>query len=155
MESSETLESQINRSEYKILIVDDVFLNIKVAIKLLEKYGANCIDSCSSGAECIDKIRRGGKYDLLFLDDMMPKMSGVETFHYLKALPDFNVPTIALTANAISGMREKYLEDGFYDVSDAITVRERTAKIISDENPELTAIEVYIKLIEEKRQAGE
>lgn len=49
----------------------------------------------------------------------------------------------------------KYLEENSYDIPDAITVKERTAKIISVENPELTAIEVYIKLIEEKKQAGE
>lgn len=48
-----------------------------------------------------------------------------------------------------------YLKENTYDLPDAITIKERTAKIISDENPELTAIEVYIKLIEEKRQAGE
>lgn len=49
----------------------------------------------------------------------------------------------------------KYLEENSYDIPDAISVKGRTAKIISDENPELTAIEVYIKLIEEKKQAGE
>jgi len=49
----------------------------------------------------------------------------------------------------------KYLEENSYNIPDAITVKERSAKVISDENPELTAIEVYIKLIEEKRQAGE
>lgn len=48
-----------------------------------------------------------------------------------------------------------YLKENTYDLPEAITIKERTAKIISDENPELTAIEVYIKLIEEKRQAGE
>ena len=46
---------------------------------------------------------------------MMPRMSGVETLKHLKELPDFNIPTVALTANAISGMREKYLADGFDD----------------------------------------
>ena len=55
------------------------------------------------------------KYDLIMLDDMMPKMSGVKTLKKLKAIPGFNIKTVALTANALTGMREKYLSDGFDD----------------------------------------
>ena len=58
---------------------------------------------------------QGEKYDLILLDDMMPQMSGSETFVKLKEIPSFSIPTIALTANAISGMKEKYLEAGFDD----------------------------------------
>ena len=54
-------------------------------------------------------------YDLILMDDMMPRMSGVETFHNLRDLPEFNIPVIALTANAISGMKEKYISEGFSD----------------------------------------
>ena len=73
------------------------------------------IDTCLSGFECIDKINAGEKYDLILLDDMMPKMSGVETLQKLKQMESFNIPTVALTANAIAGMKEKYLADGFDD----------------------------------------
>lgn len=97
-----------------ILIVDDNTINIKVATRLLKDYNV-AIDSCESGQECIDKIKSGNTYDLILMDDMMPKMSGVETLHNLKQIPNFNTPTVALTANAISGMKEKYLQDGFDD----------------------------------------
>ena len=59
------------------------------------------------------KTKIEGKYDLIFMDDMMPKMSGTETFHKLKEDPNFNTPVVVLTANAIAGMEEKYLSEGF------------------------------------------
>ena len=52
---------------------------------------------------------------MILLDDMMPKMSGVETLKKLKEIPGFNITTIALTANALTGMKEKYLSEGFDD----------------------------------------
>lgn len=98
----------------RILIVDDNKINLKVATRLLKDYNAT-IDEALSGFECIDKINNGESYDLILLDDMMPKMSGVETLHKLKEIEGFNIPTVALTANAISGMKEKYLSEGFDD----------------------------------------
>ena len=98
-----------------ILLVDDTSLNLKVATKLLQKFNADNVITCDSGFACLEKIQRGEQYDLILLDDMMPKMSGVETLKKLKEIPGFNTPTIALTANAITGMREKYLADGFDD----------------------------------------
>lgn len=98
----------------KILIVDDNKINLKVASRLLKDY--NCIiETAESGIEAIEKIKAGSQYDLILMDDMMPKISGVETLKQLKALPGFSIPTVALTANAISGMREKYLQEGFQD----------------------------------------
>ena len=73
------------------------------------------IETANSGFECIDKINDGNHYDLVLLDDMMPKMSGVETLKRLKENNTYNIPTVALTANAISGMKEKYLSEGFSD----------------------------------------
>ena len=99
----------------RILLVDDTSLNLKVATKLLQRFNADNVITCDSGFACLEKIQRGEQYDLILLDDMMPKMSGVETLKKLKEMPGFNVPTIALTANAITGMREKYLADGFDD----------------------------------------
>ena len=109
------VKDTLDLNNVRIMLVDDTALNLKVATKLLEKYNANQVVTCSSGFECLDRIKRGEVYDLILLDDMMPKMSGVETLHQLKQIPGFNVPTVALTANAISGMREKYLRDGFDD----------------------------------------
>jgi CheY-like chemotaxis protein len=60
-------------------------------------------------------IEQGNTYDLILLDDMMPDMRGTEVMHKLKEMQNFNIPTIALTANAITGMKEKYLKDGFDD----------------------------------------
>ena len=94
-----------------VLVVDDNKLNIKVATRLLEDYGIT-VDSCESGAECLEKVKTI-KYDLIFMDDMMPKMTGTETFHKLKEDSNFKTPVVVLTANAIAGMEEKYLSEGF------------------------------------------
>lgn len=120
IEKSELIEKKkvkttLDLHDVRILLVDDTELNLKVANKLLEKYNANNVISCNSGFECLERIKRGEVYDLILLDDMMPKMSGVETLKKLKEIEGFSVPTVALTANAITGMREKYLADGFDD----------------------------------------
>ena len=109
------VKDTLDLENVRILMVDDTPLNLKVTCKLLEKYHANQVTTCSSGFECIDRIQSGEKYDLILLDDMMPKMSGVITLQKLKEIAGFRIPTIALTANAITGMREKYLADGFDD----------------------------------------
>ena len=97
-----------------ILIVDDNLINLKVAARLLEGYKVKT-ECVSSGFECLNKIEEGNKYDMILMDDMMPKMSGVETFKKLKEIDDFDIPVIALTANAIAGMKENYLNIGFND----------------------------------------
>ena len=98
----------------KILIVDDNKINLKVASRLLQNYNVDTTQ-IDSGIECIDRIKNGEIYDLILLDDMMPKMSGVETLTNLKQIEGFNMPVVALTANAIEGMKEKYLASGFDD----------------------------------------
>ena len=109
------LESKIiDVSGAKALIVDDNELNIKVASTLLKKYNFT-IDSCTNGQDCIKKLLQDDSYDIIFLDDMMPRMSGREVIKKLRQAEDFNIPTIALTANAIEGMKEEYLACGFDD----------------------------------------
>lgn len=125
------VKSTLDLHDVKILLVDDTSLNIKVACKLLEKYNANMIDTCDSGFACIEKIKNGNKYDLILLDDMMPKMSGVITLKRLKEDPNFNIPTIALTANAITGMREKYLADGFNDYLAKPIEKEQLIRVVN------------------------
>ena len=115
LEDTQAIQAiSLNLTNRRILIVDDNKINLKVASRLLQDY--HCIiDTLDNGQDCIDKIKMGATYDLILMDDMMPKMSGVETFHHLQEIPDFKTPVIALTANAISGMREKYLAEGFND----------------------------------------
>lgn len=105
---------KINIKGKKILIVDDNLINLKVAARLLSTYKVET-EEVSSGFDCIKKIEDGNKYDLILMDDMMPKMSGVETFKKLQKMEGFNIPVIALTANAIAGMKENYLNLGFND----------------------------------------
>lgn len=109
-----------------VLLVDDNKLNLKVADKLLKPYNFN-ITTVNSGKECIYKIKEGNVYDIIFLDHMMPEMDGIEVLHILKKLSkNFDVPPIiALTANAVTGMREMYLNEGFDEyVSKPIKVTE-------------------------------
>ena len=113
-ETTESVTKAMNIKGAKLLIVDDNELNIKVATTLLKKYDLN-IDSCTSGYDCLEKINNGQEYDIILLDDMMPKMSGKETLSKLKQIEGFKIPVIALTANAIEGMKEEYLSLGFND----------------------------------------
>lgn len=102
-----------NFKDKNILIVDDTKINIKVARKSLESFGFT-IDEAYEGIECLEKVK-DNKYDLILMDIMMPNMSGEETLLKLKENPEFNIPVIALTADAIAGAREKYIEKGFVD----------------------------------------
>ena len=118
-ELSEDLSSNEDTSTFvgcgnKILVVDDNMINLKVAARLLKTYNVD-VELVTSGKACINKILEGNVYELILLDDMMPHMTGVETLKNLQKIIGFNIPTVALTANAISGMREKYLENGFDD----------------------------------------
>ena len=112
-------------SNYRILIVDDNRLNVKVAVRLLEKYNFK-IDCLYSGKDCVYKIKEGIHYDLIFMDHMMPEMDGIRVLHIIQKLDDYYIPpVIALTANAMNGMREMYLKEGFADyISKPIKVEE-------------------------------
>ncbi|MCL2016706.1 MAG: response regulator [Defluviitaleaceae bacterium] len=95
----------------KVLVVDDVETNLFVANGLLSFYGLN-IETCDSGYKAIDLVREGNVYDIIFLDQMMPSMDGVETLRYIRAEGYYH-PIIALTANALIGQSEFFLENGF------------------------------------------
>lgn len=118
----DTKEKEINKnitddfdiSGKKILIVDDDNMNLKVAARLLKGYNLD-ITEVSSGLECLNKINDRNKYDLIFLDDLMPGMSGVETLKRLKKKDGFNTPVVVLTANASYGIKDEYIEKGFDD----------------------------------------
>jgi CheY-like chemotaxis protein len=110
--TTQKMDVVVDLTGKKILVVDDNKLNLKVADKLLKNYNV-AITLCNSGTDCLDLINNGNRFDLILLDDMMPGMSGTETLHHLKENPNFNIPVVALTANAINGMKEKYLSEGF------------------------------------------
>ena len=107
-------DEKVSYSNKKVLIVDDNKLNIKVASKVLSGYELN-IDSCDRGFSAIEKIENNEHYDIIFMDIMMPKMSGVETLKKLKEIDNFNTPVVALTADAMEGKSTKYIEVGFTD----------------------------------------
>ena len=96
-----------------ILVIDDSPVNIMVVKGLLKQTEIK-VEQALSGREGIELCAKN-KYDLILLDHMMPGMDGIETLHRLKDDPGFNSPVIALTANAIEGMREMYLSEGFDD----------------------------------------
>ena len=104
---------ELDLSDKKFLIVDDNEINIKIAKRLLEGYKV-VVEEAKSGQECVEKVK-DTKYDLIFLDHMMPEMDGVATLNVIKTAGSARPPVIALTANSYSGIREKYLEEGFND----------------------------------------
>ena len=110
----ELINKQVDLGHKRILIVDDNKLNIKVARKALSDYNFD-IDECYDGVECLDKINSGKTYDLILMDILMPNMNGEIATRKLQENPDFKTPVIALTADAVVGSREKYLEAGFID----------------------------------------
>jgi two-component system, sensor histidine kinase and response regulator len=105
----------------RLLVVDDITTNLKVAEGLLSPYKLK-VDTCLSGAEAIELVKQN-KYDLIFMDHMMPEMDGIETAAAIRELEKKEVsgkggkqiPIIALTANAVVGMREMFIENGFND----------------------------------------
>jgi CheY-like chemotaxis protein/HPt (histidine-containing phosphotransfer) domain-containing protein len=103
--------------EASLLIVDDIATNLKVAEGLLAPYKA-VVDTCLSGPEAIELVKRKS-YDIVFMDHMMPGMDGIEAAALIRAWeadqPSQPVPIIALTANAVLGMKEMFLSRGFND----------------------------------------
>jgi signal transduction histidine kinase/DNA-binding response OmpR family regulator len=113
--SSQVINSKQNAfGNKKILIVDDNLLNIKVAKRALSGFNFQ-IDDTTDGQKCLDKVIKGDEYDLILMDIMMPNMSGETALKKLKENSNFKIPVIALTADAISGAKEKYLKEGFVD----------------------------------------
>ena len=113
-QSTVVLNSNINYSNKKVMIVDDNALNIKVAKRALKDFNLNIVESMS-GQECLDKIKESNDYDLILMDIMMPNMSGETTLKELQKIDNFKTPVIALTADALTGAKEKYLSEGFID----------------------------------------
>jgi len=94
-----------------VLIVDDMKTNVFVAKELLAPYKLH-IEAVLSGFEAIDIIKSGKVYDIIFMDHMMPKMDGIDTTKILRDM-GYSHPIVALTANAVVGQSDMFLENGF------------------------------------------
>jgi len=122
----------------RILIVDDVETNLYVAKGLMMPYGLK-IDLATSGFEAIEKVKDGNIYDIIFMDHMMPKMDGIETTKKLRSM-EYTNAIVALTANAIAGQAEMFLNNGFDDfISKPIDIRQLNVslnRLIRDKQPQ-------------------
>ncbi len=100
----------------RVLVVDDADVNLLVFANLLKKTRIK-IDTASSGLEMLQMVRMN-HYNMIFLDHRMPGMDGIEAFHNMKKMTDglnYNTPVVALTANAVLGARQLYIDEGFSD----------------------------------------
>jgi signal transduction histidine kinase/CheY-like chemotaxis protein/HPt (histidine-containing phosphotransfer) domain-containing protein len=116
LEQKETISEVVYAPDARVLVVDDVPMNLLVAKGLL-KYTRIKVDTAGSGEEALELIEKT-RYDLIFLDHLMPVMDGVECLHQIrerKEHPNMTTPIIVLTANAIIGAREEYIQAGFTD----------------------------------------
>jgi len=121
----------------KVLIVDDVDMNIYVAKGLMTPYELQ-IDSAESGFAAIEMIEKGNEYDIVFMDHMMPQMDGIETTKRLRDM-GYTRPIVALTANAVVGQSNLFLNNGFDDfISKPIDIRNLNVvlnRMIRDKQP--------------------
>lgn len=116
LHTSDKQEQSFVAKDVKILVVDDVKMNLKVMQGLLKKTCVQ-IDTAESGMACLENIGKK-QYDLIFLDHMMPELDGIETLQRMKQMPDHlnqDTPVIMLTANATRGAKEEYMQLGFAD----------------------------------------
>ncbi|MCL2031653.1 MAG: ATP-binding protein, partial [Oscillospiraceae bacterium] len=120
-----------------VLIVDDVETNLYVAAGLMKPYGLR-IDTVMSGRGAIEKITGGKVYDIIFMDHMMPEMDGIEVTKRLRGLQYAN-PIVALTANAVAGQADMFLQNGFDAfISKPIDIRQLNSvlnQLIRDRKP--------------------
>ena len=148
--------------DVKVLIVDDINTNLKVAEGLLQPYYMQ-VDLCKSGLEAIEAAK-SKRPDIIFMDHRMPEMDGVEATQHIRAMDNkdpyyADVPIIALTANAVSGMREYFLENNFNDFMskpiDTVTLnsllerwipKEKQKRSSSVHSPHSTADTIAIRL---------
>ncbi|MBR5419859.1 MAG: response regulator [Lachnospiraceae bacterium] len=115
----------------RILVVDDTEMNLTVITSLLKKTEIR-IDTAASGKEALDKAE-DTRYDVIFIDHMMPDMDGIETLKHLRESGKCtDVPAVALTANAVSGAREMYLEAGFTNYLSKPVDGERLERMLSE-----------------------
>jgi len=140
-----------------VLIVDDVETNLYVAKGLMAPYGLK-IDLATSGFEAVEKIKEGNIYDIIFMDHMMPKLDGIETTRLLRKM-GYMRPIVALTANALAGQAEMFMENGFDGfISKPIDIRQLNVslnRLIRDKQPaEVVEAAHRERAEQEKNQTG-
>ena len=116
LREEEHYQESFTAPQAHILVVDDNDMNLTVVESLLEKTRVH-IHTATSGKECLQLIAQN-HYDIVFLDHMMPEMDGIETLQRAKTMTDSpcqHTPFIALTANAVAGVKEMFLAKGFND----------------------------------------
>ncbi|MBR0435462.1 MAG: response regulator [Lachnospiraceae bacterium] len=136
VEETANNKARVTAPDAEILIVDDNDMNLQVAASLLKRSEVK-IDTAISGFECIDCVVKK-HYDIIFLDHMMPDMDGIETLKKLRsAYSEYVKDTaiVVLTANAIKGAREKYLEEGFDDYVSKPIATEELERILTEYLP--------------------
>lgn len=109
-------QKKFEAPEARVLVVDDVEVNLKVIVNLLKETRIR-VETAISGFQCLEMVAQR-KYDIIFLDHMMPEMDGIETLQRLRQMngcPNHDTPVVMLSANAITGMKEQYLQAGFSD----------------------------------------
>ncbi|MCR4753932.1 MAG: response regulator [Lachnospiraceae bacterium] len=129
-EDGKAYVSDFTAPDARILIVDDNMVNLTVAEGLLEPLKMKVV-CAASGKEAIEKINIE-RFDIVFMDHMMPEMDGVETTHIIRRMyPELaEMPIIALTANAVSGVKEFFLKEGMNDfVPKPIEIRDIMTKV--------------------------
>jgi len=135
-----------------VLVVDDVESNLYVARGMMLPYGLK-IETVSSGFDAVDKVKEGNKYDIIFMDHMMPKMDGIETTKKIHEA-GYTRPVVALTANAVAGTAAMFLENGFDGfISKPIDIRELNSllnRLIRDKQPP-EAIEAARKQVQQQK----
>lgn len=138
----------------RILVVDDVEINLKVVRNLLKATEVQ-VDTAQSGAECLEKIRQSA-YDLILMDHMMPVMDGIETLHKMYGMEHLckGVPVIMLTANAINGAEDMYRQEGFTDYITKPVKGERLEEKLAEYLPaEKICMEKKTDIQEEEKMA--
>lgn len=136
IDKSETYREMFQAPAARILVVDDVKLNIDVLKGLLKSTKVR-VDAAYSGRECLGLVQKYS-YDLIFMDHLMPEMDGVQTLTNLRRIadcPNHNVPVIALTANAMAGAKEIYENLGFADYLAKPVQSDRLEQLLMDYLP--------------------
>ena len=126
-----TSTEQFYAPDARILVVDDNKMNLKVFVGLLKKHGMQ-IDTVMSGKECLEQMEKNA-YHMIFMDHLMPEMDGLETLRQIRELKtnrSKDAVIIILTANAVSGAREMYLQEGFADYLSKPIIAAKLEKMI-------------------------
>lgn len=149
--------------DVKVLLVDDNEINRRVFRNLLKQTKV-MITEAASGYECLERIKQE-RYDIIFMDHMMPRMDGIETFHRMEHMEESlckAIPVVILTANAVTGAKEKYLQEGFSDYLSKPVHADKLEAVIMQYIPESKRIlpadagnEAEIKGQQVKMQQGE